>query len=90
MFISQVKTDPTNYRDENMRCCTLTAALLSVGVQRVLNPKWLLLSQQLDNSVRPVVRIILGSVAQSLSQSVVIQSQAELAVVGNSWDFHGE
>ena len=44
----------------------------------------------LNNSVRPVVRIILGSVAQSLSQSVVIQNQAELAVVGNSWDFHGE
>ena len=41
-----------------------------------------------NNSVRPVVRIILGSVAQSVSQSVVIQSQAELAVVGNSWDFH--
>ena len=76
-----------------MRYCARIAALSLSKRWRAtgFKPQMVIIEPTaLNNSVRPVVRIILGSVAQSLSQSVVIQNQAELAVVGNSWDFHGE
>ena len=38
-----------------------------------------------NNAVWPVVRIILG-----VGLSRYSEPSSELAVVGNSWDFHGE